>query len=78
MPPMIPTLLLTSASGTPLPITKPRFDGNPRWTFRHNVDPVSPELIEQCLGVLQYRRVEALGEPKPQRVVDFLPARSAR
>ena len=31
--------------------------------FGTNVDPISPELIEQCLGVVQDRRVEAFGEP---------------
>jgi hypothetical protein len=31
------------------------------------VDPISPELIEQCLGVLQDRRVEAFGEPDEDR-----------
>jgi hypothetical protein len=33
------------------------------WTFRRNVDPVSPKLIEQRLSVLQDRHVEAFGEP---------------
>jgi len=31
--------------------------------FGTNVDPISPELIEQCLGVLQDWSVEAFGEP---------------
>jgi len=40
------------------------------------VDPISPELIEQCLGVLEDRRVEAFGEPgedRSEKLASLLP-----
>jgi hypothetical protein len=48
-----------------LAVTVTGFD--PQRTFRQNVDSVSPELIEQRLGLLQDRRVQPFGEPAVDR-----------